>query len=245
MKKLRSAGFVDNDDKEDDEESEEEDDEEEEYYESEKKKENSKIPVKNLFKKTAYVPPDMDDIDVAAENKDPKIRREKQEILFNLLKSYPDESQGQWNMSLPLFELKYEFHRREQHEKEQDQLILMKEAMKMILKGIEVLNEKFGPFLQLQGWSNNVTKDMKKFDRCLKALYLRYFRKTQVNPVMELFGLIVGSMILFHLESKFIGKPDTETRQKNSSSSSNRSSSSSSSSNSKINLGSLFRLFNK
>lgn len=164
-----------------------------------------------LFADTEYVPEDFSDINVDVENKNPKLRREKQEILFQLLKMYPSESKGQWNMKMPLFELKYELLRREQFQEEQDQLMFMKNMMKMILTGIEMANEKFGPFLELKGWSKEVTKDMNKYDRSLKALYHRYFRKKQMNPIMELLWLIVGSAAMWHIQVKFLGGPPAST----------------------------------
>jgi hypothetical protein len=162
--------------------------------------------MRNLFSDNGgyYTPPPMADIE--NENQDPGIRREKQEILFQLMKSYPSESQGQWTMKIPLFELKYELMRREQHRDEQDQLLFMKEMMKMILKGVEIANKKFGPILELDGWAESVTQDMDRYDRCLKALYHRYFKRKQMNPVMELLWLIVGSAAMWHLQNKFLGK---------------------------------------
>lgn len=175
-------------------------------------REEHKVPLRSLFEDTEYIPEDFTEIDVGAENADPRIRREKQEILFNLLKKYPQESKGQWNMKLPLFELKYEFQRRQQFETEQDQLRFMKEAMKLILSGIEVANNKFGPILNLDGWSTYITSDMSKYDRCLTALYHRYFRNKQMNPIMELLWLIVGSAAMWHIKSKFMmgGPPENK-----------------------------------
>ena len=172
------------------------------------------VPLNNLFRETEFIPEDFGEVDVEAENRDPSIRREKQEILFTLLKTYSSESKGQWSIKMPLFELKYELMRREQFTQEQDQLAFMKDMMKMILTGIEVANESFGPFLKLEGWAKSVTGDMSRYDRCLRALYLRYFRKKQMNPILELLWLIVGSAIMWHLKSKFLGGNSSDTNEK-------------------------------
>jgi hypothetical protein len=150
--------------------------------------------------------------DLRNENNSPDTRREKQEILFNLMRTYPNESNGQWNMKVPLYELRYELMRREKHTEEQEQIFFMKQMMKLILRGIEVANKKFGPFLELDGWSESVTQDMHRYDRALKALYHRYFKRKQSNPIMDLLWLIGGSMLMFHLKNKFIGK---RSKQKN------------------------------
>lgn len=151
-------------------------------------------------------PEQFTDSDVKRENRDPNIRREKQEILFNLLRSYRDESRGQWTMSVPLFELRYELLRRQRHTEEQEQIYFMKQMMKLILRGIEVVNKKFGPFLELDGWSESVTQDMHRYDRALKALYHRYFKRKQSNPIIDILWLIGGSMLMFHLKNKFMGR---------------------------------------
>ena len=170
-----------------------------------------KIDVKRMFQDTQFVPAEFGDIDVGEENRNQSIRREKQEILFQLLKMYKEESRGQWTMQLPLFELKYELSRRQQFQEEQTKVDFMREMMKMILVGLEFLNKQFGPFLDLDGWSSHVTKDMSKYDRCLKLLYHRYFKKAQMNPIMELLWLLVGSAAMWHIQSKFMGGPPRAT----------------------------------
>jgi hypothetical protein len=165
------------------------------------------------FEQTQYVPNDILEIDINMENHDPKIRREKQEILFQLLKNYPAESAGQWNMGLPLFELKYELERRVQFTQEQEQIAFMKSMFKMIITGIEVLNAKFGPFLSLTPkpdgttWAESIHNGMDAnsgtYDRCMKALYQRYFKTKKMNPILELLWLIAGSAVMWHLQSKF------------------------------------------
>jgi hypothetical protein len=159
-----------------------------------------------------YNQEDFSDIDVDAENRTPSIRREKQEILFQLLKEYPSEAQGQWSLSIPLFELKYELSRRQKFQEEIDQLCMMKQCLKMILIAIETANTKFGPFLELKGWSKSITRDMSKYDKSLKAIYRRYFRRKTTHPVYELAWLIIGSAVMWHLECKCTGEtPDDMT----------------------------------
>lgn len=166
---------------------------------------------KRVFKDTEFVPEDFTDVDVDAENRNPQIRREKQEVLFQLLKRFGSSSKGQWNMRLPLWELQYELKRQTDFVDEIQQLEFMKELLKLILVGVEVLNKKFGPYLELDGWAAYVTRDMSRFDRCLSALYLKYFRKAKMSPIMELCWLIVGSAAMWHIQIRFLGiKPDTQ-----------------------------------
>ena len=160
----------------------------------------------NIFQQTAYNPADFADIDADKENKDPKIRREKQEVLFQLLKDYPDERMH-WSLRMPLFELKYELHRRQQLREEQEQVELMKDLLKLVLSGIEFANAKiFNNILELKGWSSAVTQDMSRYDRCLRALYQRYFRRKRMNPVLELLWLVAGSAVMWHVQRRFLGQ---------------------------------------
>uniref|UniRef100_A0A6C0BPJ7 Uncharacterized protein n=1 Tax=viral metagenome TaxID=1070528 RepID=A0A6C0BPJ7_9ZZZZ len=159
----------------------------------------------DTFGDTQYNQEDFADVDVEAENKDPRIRREKQEILFQLLKLFPEESKGQWTMQMPLFELKYELKRREEFQIEQEQIVFIKDVLKMIFVGIEYANRRFGPVLELDGWAEFITADMKKFDRCILALYRRYFRRSKMDPLMEFGWLLIGSMVMYHVQCKYLG----------------------------------------
>jgi hypothetical protein len=160
---------------------------------------------KSFGSQTIYNADDFNDIDVTQENKNIQIRREKQEILFQLLKMYPDEAKGQWNMEMPLFELKYELKRRKEHNTEKDQIYFIKQVLKMILVGIEYGNKKLGPILELDGWAHYVTEDMSKYDRCITAVYRRYFKRKQMDPIVEFMWLLIGSMIMWHVQGKYLG----------------------------------------
>lgn len=168
-------------------------------------------PARRISDQAMYDPADLDvDQD---ENKNPDIRRQKQEILFQLLKEYPDEAKGQWNIHMPLFELKYELKRRQTYQTEKDQIHFMKQLLKMLLIGIEYGNKKLGPILELDGWSQSVTSDMSKFDRCMTALYRRYFKRKAMDPIVEFVWLLLGSMIMWHIQSKYLGGNPTPPKK--------------------------------
>lgn len=87
----------------------------------------------------------------------------------------------------------------------QQSVTFMKTSLQIILQGIESLNRKFGPFLSLDGWSQEVCRDMNKYNHVLERLYRRYFRKSERSPIVEL-GLILGtSMIMYHFQQKLTG----------------------------------------
>ena len=160
-----------------------------------------------------YEPTDLHDINGADENKNPAIRREKQEILFQLLKEYPNEAKGQWNINVPLFELKYELKRRKTYETERDQIHFIKEILKLLIIGIEYGNKKLGSILELDGWANSVTSNIGQFDRCILALYRRYFKRRSMDPLVEFVWLLLGSMIMWHIQHKYLGMTSSSKRR--------------------------------
>ena len=83
----------------------------------------------------------------------------------------------------------------------------MRDMMRIVINGIEIGNSRFGPFLSIDGWAESVTQDMTKYEHPLERIYKRYWRKTQMSPVMELAWLLVGSMVAWHFKSKFFGPP--------------------------------------
>jgi hypothetical protein len=163
-----------------------------------------------VFAETEFKPEDFADVDVEKENASPHTRREKQEVLFQLLKTYPDESQGQWSMSVPLMELKYEWSRREQFRQEQAQVDAMKAGLKMMLHAIEAINQKIKSPIHLKGWARSATHDMSQYERPLRGLYYMYLRKRQMSPIVELGWIIITSAVMWHLQSVMGGKPRSE-----------------------------------
>jgi hypothetical protein len=148
-----------------------------------------------------FKPEDFADIDVEKENATPLTRREKQEVLFQLIKTYPDESQGQWSMKVPLVELKYEWSRREHFKQEQAQVDAMKLGLKLILHSIEAINQKIKSPIHLKGWARSATHDMSQYERPLRGLYYMYLKKRQMSPLVELGWIILTSAVMWHLQS--------------------------------------------
>jgi len=156
---------------------------------------------RKVFIDADFRPEDFADIDVEKENATPLTRREKQEVLFQLIKTYPEESQGQWSMKVPLVELKYEWSRREHYKQEQAQVDAMKVGLKVILHAIEAINQKIKSPIHLKGWARSATHDMSKYERPLRGLYYMYLKKRQMSPMVELGWIILTSALMWHLQS--------------------------------------------
>jgi hypothetical protein len=80
----------------------------------------------------------------------------------------------------------------------------MKNLLQMLFTGIEMGNARFGPWLELQGWSKTATRDMSKYDGPLTRIYQRIWRHGSINPFVELGMLVGGSMIMYHAQNKML-----------------------------------------
>ena len=80
----------------------------------------------------------------------------------------------------------------------------MRDALKLIISGLEVGNARLGPFLDIQGWAANVTSDMSRYEPVLERIYKRYCRRQQMNPLVELGWLLIGSMLTWHFNNTLL-----------------------------------------
>jgi len=98
-------------------------------------------------------------------------------------------------------DMEYELKRVEIEQNEKDAVGMMRDGLKLALTGVEFANTRLS-LLELDGWSQEVTKDMDKYDRALARLYRKYWKRSATSPEMELaFGLI-SSMGMFHVRRK-------------------------------------------
>lgn len=137
-------------------------------------------------------------VDPEEENKDPSILRAKKRFLETLHRDYP-ETKSTWDENCSLVDIKYEFAHRKRAEEETNKVFFMKTSLKFILKLVEVIGVKYG--LRLTGWVDSLSEDdtMSQMDKPLRSLYYQHFRGVQVNPMMELFWILAGSAVMFHL----------------------------------------------
>ena len=91
---------------------------------------------------------------------------------------------------------------------EMNAISFMKDAMRLGFTGIELANNKIGPFLDLDGWSTQISSDIGKYDHALSKLYKKYWkRKTTTSPELELAFGIIGSMGMHHFRKKMGNTP--------------------------------------
>jgi hypothetical protein len=108
-------------------------------------------------------------------------------------------------MSDKLEDMRFEIQKHEAAHDEKQMVTWMKSGLKLGLTGIEVANTRYGPFLSLEGWADNVTEDMSKFEMPLGRLYRKYWTQSTMSPEMELAWVILSSMGMYHMQKKGAG----------------------------------------
>lgn len=99
-----------------------------------------------------------------------------------------------------------QFNRERVEREAESGVIFMKQMLKMGLQGIEMGNNRFGPWLQLDGFAEEASKDDEKYDAPLERIYLRIFRHGQMSPWVELAMLIGGSAFMCHMKNTMLNK---------------------------------------
>ena len=134
--------------------------------------------------------------------------QEKHALLLELrrLEQGGSKLSRSFGMADSIESMEYEVERHRIQADTDTSVAFMKDAIKLGLSGLEIVNQKLGPFLMLDGWSDTVTGDMNRFDPSLKRIYKRLFRRGAPNPFVELAMIIFGSMVLHHFKCKVLGK---------------------------------------
>lgn len=104
-------------------------------------------------------------------------------------------------------DLEFEVNRQQMNMDTVNSVALMRDTLKLVITGVELANNRLGPFLNLDGWSGGATSDMHRYDHCLERLYKKYFRKGSMDPMLELGFLLISSAFMFHVKAKFTGPP--------------------------------------
>ena len=77
---------------------------------------------------------------------------------------------------------------------------MMRDGMRLVVTGIEMINNKIG-LLDLEGWSSEVCRDLNKHDANLARIYRKYWKRSHSNsPEMEICMSVIGSMGMFHMK---------------------------------------------
>jgi len=145
-----------------------------------------------------------------------EIDREKQGYLLELSKF---REQGvvltrEYSMRDSLEEIQFEYDRVRMNLDTTNAVGFMRDSMFLGFQGIELANNKWGPVLQLDGWSKSATKDKQRYNHALERLYKQYWRRGNTSPGMELGWLIGSSMFMQHFTNKWGGGSSRSNKKK-------------------------------
>jgi hypothetical protein len=133
--------------------------------------------------------------------------REKQCLLFEL---YKMERMGKklthsYSMRDSRSDMRFEIEMQHNLDDTVSHIRMMKTGCQVVTKGLETLNRKFGPFLPLDGISDELLQQQDQFTRPLEKVYNRYFRFVQMSPILELLLAYAGFVAMFVIKQK-LGK---------------------------------------
>ena len=119
----------------------------------------------------------------APTTEDPAEAHEKQGYLLELEKM---RRQGvnltkQYSMDDSLEDVQFEYHRQQLNLDTVNTVSFMRDAMRLGITSVELLNNRAGPFLDLDGWSQEVLRDPARYDHALERLYKKYWRRSQIG----------------------------------------------------------------
>lgn len=132
---------------------------------------------------------------------------EKQGYLIELkrMKARGIELSREFSEADSLAELEFEVAKQNASVSTENSVSFMRDMLRLVITGLEVGNNKLGPFLSMEGWAEATTADMHRYDNALERIHRRYFRKSQMSPIMEMAWLLFGSLAMWHFKSKFLG----------------------------------------
>jgi hypothetical protein len=134
-----------------------------------------------------------------------EIEREKQGYLLELMKYRKDgvELTREYTMDDSLVDIQFEFDRIKNQLETSSNVAFMRDALLFGFQGLELANDKWGPVLELNGWSQEASKDKEKYNRVIERLYKKHWRFGSMSPEAEFGWLIGSSMVGHHFKKKW------------------------------------------
>ena len=115
----------------------------------------------------------------------------------------------EYTMHDPLEEMEYEARRHVLMMEEQNNVNMMKDGLRLFVSGCEMANSKFGPFLNLDGFSQSVSSELTagKYNMTLSRLHRKYFKTpVQSAPEVELAMGLLGAAAMHHFQKSYLHK---------------------------------------
>ncbi len=144
----------------------------------------------------------------AAPRQNDALMLEKQSVLMDIerLKLQGIQFSKTWTTDDRLEDMQYEMRRHMLHIEEVNNMNMMRDGMRMICTGIEMVNGRM-KLLELNGWAAEICADMTKYDPALSRLYRKYWRRSaSASPEMEIAMGVLTSMGMYHFKRKVSSK---------------------------------------
>ena len=144
----------------------------------------------------------------ATKEEEEEILLEKQSVLLELerLKGQGILLSKNYTIHDRIEDMQFEVRRHLLNIEEQNTIQFMRDGMRLAFTGIEILNGKLGPFLELDGWASEISTDITKYDSALSRMYRKYWKRSAMSPEMEITVGVLGSMGMHHFKKKFMSK---------------------------------------
>lgn len=137
----------------------------------------------------------------------PRVEQDLQrEALWAELQNH-DDARSAAGMSTA--QMEYQVRKRRMGDERKTGVRFMRQALRLIVFGIEASNRSIGPFMHLDGWSDHASPAIDEMGPALDRCYDRYWRKGAVNPLFEVAFILAGSMVTYHMSQA--GRAPLET----------------------------------
>lgn len=131
-----------------------------------------------------------------------EVRREKQAWLIEIekLRRKGIMPSRQFTMDDDVADMEYECDSHNINEQTAKTVANIKKGLCTFWCALEVLNKKAGPFVFLDGWSSHMISEIDSFDAPVEKIYKMYFRRTAMNPFVEIAWLMLSSIVLWNAQ---------------------------------------------
>ena len=107
----------------------------------------------------------------------------------------------EWTINDRIEDLTFEVQKHTLHQDEKANVNLMKDGLRLLCTGIELLNNRVG-LLELDGWSSEACKDLDKHEANLCKLYRKYWRRQSSTPEVDIVTSMLASIGMYHFNKK-------------------------------------------
>ena len=81
-------------------------------------------------------------------------------------------------------------------------VLMMQNGLRALLVLLEMGNQKLGSYLELEGLSQDVSRDMKQYEHLFYQIYEQYWRKSSANPIAQIAMLLCGAILMKHFKNR-------------------------------------------